>query len=102
MTGGEGIIENKPPRRSNLAVRVISALILGPVVLILVILGGWPFVGLVLVLAVVSLLEFYELGRDQDIRGSVIIGLIALIGLLIAFANEAYAIVLLLFLATGV
>jgi phosphatidate cytidylyltransferase len=101
MTIGDGTIENKPPGRSNLTVRFISALILGPLVLILVFLGGWPFVGLVLVLAVVSLLEFYELGRDQDIRGNVVVGLIALIGLLIAFANKAYVIVLLLFLAAG-
>jgi phosphatidate cytidylyltransferase len=86
MTVGESTIEKKTPGRSNLAVRVISALILGPVVLILVFLGGWPFVGLVVVLAVVSLLEFYELGRDQDIPGNVIVGLIALIFLLIAYA----------------
>src|SRR5689334_12251882 len=97
MTVGDGTIEKKTPGRSNLAVRFISALILGPVVLILVFLGGWPFIGLVLVLAVVSLLEFYELGRDQDIRGNVIVGLIALIFLLIAYAAGQISWLLLIF-----
>jgi phosphatidate cytidylyltransferase len=101
MTVGEGTIEKKTAGRSNLAVRLISALILGPIVLILVYLGGWPFVGLVTALAVVSLLEFYELGRDKDIHGNVVLGLIALVGLLIAFADRQYSVVLLLFVTTG-
>ena len=101
MTVGEDTIEKKSPERSNLAVRIISALILGPIVLILVFLGGWPFVGLVLVLAVVSLLEFYELGRGQDIPGNGMIGLIALVFLLIVYAAGQYNWLLILFLVTG-
>ena len=101
MTVGEDTIEKKTPERSNLAIRVISALILGPIVLILVFLGGWPFVGLVLALAVVSLLEFYELGRDQDIPGNGIIGLIALVFLLIVYAAGQYGWLLILFLVAG-
>ncbi|MEO8610634.1 MAG: phosphatidate cytidylyltransferase [Chloroflexota bacterium] len=98
----EGTVEKKEPGRSNLAVRAISALILGPLVLILVFLGGWPFVGLVLVLAVVSLLEFCELGRGQEIPGNTVIGLVALIFLLIAYAVGQISWLLILFPITGV
>ena len=102
MTAGESTAENKTPGRSNLTTRLISALVLGPLVLMLVFLGGWPFIGLVVVLAIVSLLEFYELGRERDIPGNVAVGLVAVILLLIIYAAEQYLLLLPLFLGSGI
>jgi phosphatidate cytidylyltransferase len=102
MTVGESTAENKTPGRSNLTVRLISALVLGPLVLLLVFLGGWPFIGLVVVLAVVSLLEFYGLGRDRNIPGNVAVGVVAVILLLIIYAVEQYVLLLPLFLGVAI
>jgi phosphatidate cytidylyltransferase len=99
MTVSDGTT-NKPGR-SNLTVRFITALILGPVVLLLVFIGGWPFVGLVAALAVVSILEFYELGRGRDIPGNVIIGLLALAALLILYARRDFIWLAALFVLVG-
>lgn len=102
MAVSESSAENKTPGRSNLTVRLISALVLGPLVLLLVFLGGWPFIALVVVLAVVSLLEFYELGRDRNVSGNAPIGLVAVILLLILFGAEQYVLILPLFLSAGI
>jgi len=89
------------PARSNLMVRSMTALVLGPLVLLLVFMGGWAFMGLVLILAVVSMLEFYELGRDRGIPGNIVVGLIALGLLLILYGAGLYSWLLVLFLAAG-
>jgi phosphatidate cytidylyltransferase len=102
MTVSEGEAKSEKPGRSNLAVRTMSALILGPVVLAMVLLGGWPFVVLAVILAVVSLLEFYELGRGQDIPGEVIPGLIALAALLLTYSAGLFIALPLIFLALGI
>jgi phosphatidate cytidylyltransferase len=102
MTVSESTTKKETVGRSNLMVRLLSALVLGPLVLLLVFIGGWPFIGLVLVLAVVSLLEFYEMGRERDIQGNNIVGLIALAGLLFLYLTGQYIWLPLVFLAAGI
>lgn len=102
MTVSDSTAKKESIGRSNLTVRLLTALVLGPLVLLLVFIGGWPFVGLVLVLAVVSLLEFYELGRGRAIQGSNVVGLIALVALLFLYLTGMYSGLPLVFLAAGV
>jgi phosphatidate cytidylyltransferase len=61
--------------RSNLITRAITALIGGPLILIITYLGGIPFLITGLVMAVLSLLEFCALGNDRHIPGNIYIGL---------------------------
>src|SRR5215468_1020080 len=102
MTTGNSTTNQSRQGPSNLAVRAITALILGPIVLLLVFIGGWAFVVLVVALAVVSMLEFYELGRGRDIPGNVLIGLVSLVALLILFNAGQYILRLALFLLAGI
>jgi len=61
--------------RSNLITRAITALIGGPLILILTYLGGVPFLITGLVMAVLSLLEFCALGNDRHMPGNIYVGL---------------------------
>ncbi len=48
-------------RQSNLRVRALSALVLGPLVLVVVYLGGWPFRVMVLLVALLALREWVRM-----------------------------------------
>jgi phosphatidate cytidylyltransferase len=102
MTVSDDAAKKETGGRSNLTVRLLSGLVLGPLVLLLVFIGGWPFIGLVLVLAVVSLLEFYEMGRTRGIQGNNIAGLIALLAFLFLYLTGQYLWLPLVFLAAGI
>lgn len=75
----------KPPDISNLTQRIITALILLPVVLVATYFGGWVFTFMVGTLAVIAALEFYVLARGRPIQGSAVTGIAMLIALLLAF-----------------
>lgn len=70
---------------SNLAIRLITALIGGPLVLAVAYVGGWLFVGVVAALAAVALLEFYVLGRDRQTPGNAVVGVPTVLAMLITF-----------------
>jgi phosphatidate cytidylyltransferase len=101
MTTTDDTAKKDSPARSNLTVRLITALILGPLVLFLVWVGGWGFVALVVVLALLSLLEFYQLGHGRDIPGNVIVGLPALVALLLLFGLNQFVWLPVVFLIAG-
>ena len=61
-------------QRSNLTQRIVTALVLAPVVLILVLWGGWAFAIGVALAAVIAALEFYLLAENRPEQGSALIG----------------------------
>lgn len=76
-----------PSRRSpqlsqNLQQRWVTALVFGPVVLILVGLGGWWFFGLALALATIGVLEFCNLGRNRQIHARSAVAVAATVAVL--------------------
>lgn len=87
--------------RSNLITRAITALIGGPLVLYITYLGGLPFILIGLLLAVLSLLEFYALGRERHMQGHTIISLPAVVALVLLFVNHEYGWCLLLVTAVA-
>ncbi|MEZ4668813.1 MAG: phosphatidate cytidylyltransferase [Anaerolineae bacterium] len=99
------VSENTPPKqvqdRSNLVIRVITAVIGGPLVLYITYLGGIPFILIGLLLAVLSLLEFYAMGRERHIPGHTVIGFPAVLALVILFINREYGWCVLLVIGTA-
>lgn len=61
--------------RSNFVTRLITALIGGPLIIILTYIGGIPFLITGLVMAALSALEFCALGNDRHIPGNTYIAL---------------------------
>jgi len=61
--------------RSNFITRAITALIGGPIILIITYIGGIPFLIAGLVMAVLSVLEFCALGNDRHIPGNIYVSL---------------------------
>ena len=69
MTTGQPAFNQRRPTPSNLTLRVITALVGGPLVLALVYVNGWWFAVAAAGVAAVAILELYALGRDRDIQG---------------------------------
>lgn len=82
---------------SNLMVRLLTALVGGPLIILVTYLGGIPFLIAGLLWAVLALLEFYALGAHRHMQGSVIIGLPAVVGLVLAFYSQQYLLILAIF-----
>ncbi len=70
---------------SNIAQRVITALIVAPVVVIAVLIGGIAFALVVTAFAILGVVEFYVLARNRPSQGSTVIGVPMLIGVVLAF-----------------
>jgi len=70
---------------SNVAQRVITAAVVGPLVVIAVLLGGAAFTLVVAVFAIVGILEFYNLAHDRPSQGSSVVGVPTLILVILAF-----------------
>ena len=70
---------------SNLSVRVMTALVFLPIALAAIFLGGWVFTILVGLLAAVGALEFYTFAHERQTRGSALIGVPVVIGIVLAF-----------------
>ncbi len=85
----------QPEDRSNFITRFLTALVGGPLILIITYVGGVPFVIAGLLLAVLSLLEFCVLGNDRHMPGNIPVGLVGVVGLVLAFINHQYGIALL-------
>lgn len=76
--------------RSNFVTRLITALIGGPLILIITFVGGVPFFILGLILAVLSLLEFCALGKDRHIPGNIPVGLVSVVALVVLYSAHQY------------
>lgn len=104
MTTDDNAAPKPKPERSNLLVRTVTALVGAPLILVLVALGGWPFLLMAFLWAAFSMIEFYALGHDREIPGNIFIGipaLVTLFALLIALTDYTVLIIP-LFLAVGV
>ncbi len=77
---------SKPRTLSNFAQRVITGVVIAPLVLALVMIGGWPFILLAGFLALVGALEFSALGHQRDIEGVGPVAGIMAVGVVAAFA----------------
>jgi phosphatidate cytidylyltransferase len=69
-------VETAPTRKqpSNLTQRIITTVVFAPVVLFLVLQGGWWFAIGVAIAAVIAALEFYLLAENRPEQGSALIG----------------------------
>ncbi|MBN8618043.1 MAG: phosphatidate cytidylyltransferase [Anaerolineae bacterium] len=89
MSSLEGSAQKQAQDRSNLITRSITALVLGPLVLLIAYLGGIPFLITGLLLAVLTLMEFYALGRTHNQQGHLAIGLpVVVVMVLLLTAHE--------------
>ena len=70
---------------SNLAQRLITGAVVGPIVVVTALLGGIPFTVLVALVAVVGVIEFYVFARNRPSQGSGLIGVPMVLGLILAF-----------------
>jgi phosphatidate cytidylyltransferase len=75
---------------SNLMVRVMTALVGGPIVLLVTYLGGIPFLLAGLTLAGLSLLELYAFGARRGVQGRAVIGLPVGIGIVLNMTVGMY------------
>lgn len=82
-------------------VRALTAVIAGPLVLYVAYLGGIPFLIAGLLMAALALLEFYALGSQRHMQGSVIVGLPVVIGIVFALLNNQIILVVALFIITA-
>ncbi len=73
------------PNVSNLTQRVITGLVVLPLVLGAALFGGWVMLLLVLFVACVGVLEFFLLARERESQGSALTGIPAVIALIISF-----------------
>lgn len=73
---------------SNLTQRVVTALVLAPVVLVLVLAGGWVFAIGVALAAVIAALEFYLLAENRPEQGSALIGTPMVLALILIYQGD--------------
>ena len=81
--------------RSNFITRAITALIGGPLILMLTYIGGIPFLITGLVMAVLSVLEFCALGNDRHIPGNIYVSLPGAVILVLLVTSHQPALALL-------
>lgn len=76
------------PTMTNLQQRWLTALVFGPLVLLMVLLGGWWFFALALVLTVIGTLEFCHLGRNRGIEAATPLALLGVVTVLLGAAFD--------------
>lgn len=81
-----------PP--SNIVQRVVTGLILAPIVLAAVYLGGLAFTILALLMAGLGISEFYILAQNRASQGSTLIGIPTMIALALAFQTGNFILLL--------
>lgn len=70
---------------SNMTQRIITAAVVGPIVVAAALLGGIAFTVVVTVFALVGALEFYALAHDRPSQGSTLVGVPVLVAVILAF-----------------
>ena len=88
--------------RSNFITRAITALIGGPLILILTDIGSIPFLIAGLVMAVLSVLEFCALGTDRHMPGNIYIALPASVILVLVVTSRQPVLALLIVVIVAV
>jgi phosphatidate cytidylyltransferase len=83
------------PNVSNFRVRLLTAAVAAPIVLLVTVWGGLPFWAAGLIFAALALLEFYALGVARGVQGAYIVGLPTVIGLVVAIVTRQYGAALL-------
>ncbi|MDX2139231.1 MAG: phosphatidate cytidylyltransferase [Chloroflexota bacterium] len=73
---------------TNLQQRWLTALTLGPLMLLLMGVGGWWFMALALLLAVIGVLEFCHLGRNRGVHARAWVAAAGAVALVLASAIE--------------
>lgn len=96
MTSTTQHVEKRTP--SNLLTRLLSAIIIGPLVLLFTYWGGTLFVVACLAFAALALLEFYALGHERGLQGSYIVGLPIALAMIVVFIDHQYMLLLVLLL----
>jgi len=99
-TGGAGAIHPQPPtpavpkrlkQRSDLVLRLLSAALLVPAVIYLIIFGGLPYLATVVVIILLGQREFYRLIEDKGAQPLVSYGLVAGAALpVVAYVGNEY------------
>jgi phosphatidate cytidylyltransferase len=71
---------------SNNLQRILTAIVAGPVVLLLAYIGGWPFAGLIALIGLLGQVELYRLARTTgahpNLTGGLVLGLFVVGGLM--------------------
>jgi phosphatidate cytidylyltransferase len=78
-------IPKKPRSLSNLIVRFLTGMLGFPLVIILILWGGLPFMIAVGLLAILGTAEFYFIERSKGLQNNAIMGIAAAIAVLISF-----------------
>lgn len=85
---GQQANEKKHPL-SNLTQRILTGVILTPIVIALAVMGGVPFAALVAVITLIGMLEFYALAKNHPAHGSAVIGAPAALVVILGFATQS-------------
>ncbi len=84
-------VPKSPKKRSDLVVRLLSAAVLVPAVVYLIVLGGIPYLATVVVIILLGQREFYRLIEDKGAQPLVAYGLVAGAALpVVAFMGNEY------------
>lgn len=75
------------PRRSvsNLAVRIMTGLVLLPAVIFVTFVGGWWLTIVALALTVIGTIEFYHMEQQRGLPGNTLLGLVTAVVVVLAF-----------------
>ena len=75
------------PRRSvsNLAVRIMTGLVLLPAIIFVTFAGGWWLTIVALALTVIGTIEFYHMEQQRGLPGNTLLGLVTAIVVVLAF-----------------
>lgn len=85
MSEPAGAPSAKRPQASNLTIRVITGLVIFPVISVAILLGGWVLSILLGILAVIGVLEFFYMRRGQAHQGVAWVGVLFALAILISF-----------------
>jgi phosphatidate cytidylyltransferase len=75
----------KPRSLSNLIVRFVTGMFGFPLVIVLILWGGWVFTIAVGLLAILATVEFYFMERTKGLHNNALIGIAAAIAILLSF-----------------
>jgi len=70
---------------SNMATRVLTGIVLLPVILLATFSGGLPLMMLALVLVVLGALEFYHMERQRHLQSNAVVGVVVAVIVIVAF-----------------
>ncbi|MGJ3239332.1 MAG: phosphatidate cytidylyltransferase [Anaerolineae bacterium] len=75
----------KPRQLSNLLVRFLTGMLILPVVLIVIFLGGWFLTLTLMLIMLVAILEFYFMEKRRGLQNNALLGVVAALMVILAF-----------------